>query len=354
MDYIDNKRILTIDLARCIALIMMIQGHTLFELSSAETWNSSSYLWQVWNFFRGITAPAFLIISGVALSYANKRTENGRLLPGIIPKRIQFSLLIISIGYLMHFPTGIFKGELIITAEEAQAFKSIDILQLIGATQLLSLLYFIIFRPKSWLWPISLITGFVLIVLTPFAGRLFGAGETFVSYYLSPDSGSRFTIFPYAAYLFFGISLGTFLQWRKINAENFFRRYGLLTATILLALGLIFIELINSISPFYLGRLNPAYVFSRAGFVMAGITIISYISKALSSYSKYIIGFGRHSLLIYVMHMIILYGAVFFSGLAGRFQNALSPGYAFLIALIVIAVSFGWGYVYDIGFRRRK
>ena len=59
-----NSRLFVLDLARCIAMIMMIQGHTLDALTDPQLLDIHAFPWNIWNFIRGLTAPVFLIVSG--------------------------------------------------------------------------------------------------------------------------------------------------------------------------------------------------------------------------------------------------------------------------------------------------
>ena len=83
-----SDRLPALDLARCVAMLLMIQGHVLFELTAPSYINIHQFPWDIWEFFRGLTAPIFLTVSGAVQVFANKRDENGNLSKNTIHKRI--------------------------------------------------------------------------------------------------------------------------------------------------------------------------------------------------------------------------------------------------------------------------
>ncbi|MFW5662812.1 MAG: heparan-alpha-glucosaminide N-acetyltransferase domain-containing protein, partial [Bacteroidota bacterium] len=99
-----SQRITALDLARFIAMLMMIQGHSLYAVASAQQLDTSIFPWNLWEFLRGFTAPVFLMVSGAVHVFANKREPDGYIAPARLNKRIKVSLIIMAVGYLMMFP----------------------------------------------------------------------------------------------------------------------------------------------------------------------------------------------------------------------------------------------------------
>ncbi|MEY2938916.1 MAG: hypothetical protein RL062_1505, partial [Bacteroidota bacterium] len=63
------KRIAFIDLARSIAIILMLEGHITGELLSTQFRQENSALYQLWRQVHGYTSPLFFTISGVVFVY---------------------------------------------------------------------------------------------------------------------------------------------------------------------------------------------------------------------------------------------------------------------------------------------
>ena len=95
---LSSQRITALDMARFLAMIMMVQGHTIDALASRDFLDIHFFPWNVWDFLRGFTAQIFLIVSGMVQVFANKRLENGKLKPETIKKRITIATILIIIG----------------------------------------------------------------------------------------------------------------------------------------------------------------------------------------------------------------------------------------------------------------
>jgi uncharacterized membrane protein len=63
------KRIAFIDLARSIAIVLMLEGHITGELLSTQFRQENSALYQLWRQVHGYTSPLFFTISGVVFVY---------------------------------------------------------------------------------------------------------------------------------------------------------------------------------------------------------------------------------------------------------------------------------------------
>lgn len=59
-----RSRILFIDLARAVAVLLMVQGHTIDALLAPEYRTSLQY--NAWLYLRGLTSCTFLFLSGAA------------------------------------------------------------------------------------------------------------------------------------------------------------------------------------------------------------------------------------------------------------------------------------------------
>ena len=344
-----EKRIVFIDFARCIALILMIQGHTVFELAAPGAWDSLGTFWNIWNYIRGLTAPAFLLLSGMVLIITLKGGDRIEIDGMKYVKRFRFAIILIIIGYLMHLPMSIFKGEQPELAAILK-FQQIDILQLIGVLQIGLLLLIAIFKKFRVIGIAGVLLTLIFILFTPFApviieylpGKL-----AFLNYYFTKLSGSQFYLFPYAAYFFFGAALGGFLKAGKKDITDFIERFGMLIGTICLALGLLLRYVIESYVPFDLGIENPAMAMSRIGFVMGAIVVVAYISRYTKVINSFFARCGRHSLMIYILHLIAIYGFATISGLSAYLGKTSSLEFAYITALEIIMVTFLIAYGYD-------
>ncbi len=84
-----NSRIIFLDLLRAFAVIAMIQGHTVDILLRQSYRGKDSFIYYLWNFNRGLTAPIFLFTADCVFTFIfrNKKlpfTENPRVKKGLI------------------------------------------------------------------------------------------------------------------------------------------------------------------------------------------------------------------------------------------------------------------------------
>ena len=122
-----NNRLFFIDTMRAWAILMMLQGHFIDGLLDPVFRDSSNTVYNVWLYFRGITAPVFFTVSGFIFTYLLIRVpENGMDNPRVA-KGIRRGLQLLAIGYLLRLNLGgLLKGEIY------NAFYLVDVLHCIG------------------------------------------------------------------------------------------------------------------------------------------------------------------------------------------------------------------------------
>ena len=121
-----------IDLARAMAVIMMLYGHTVSALLATEYRASPWY--DAWQFQRGLTSSLFLLLSGFAFSIATTRhwTSHLQVSRKFFQRLRRFGLFIV-LGYALHFPVS-FTELPGVDQQRWQSFIAVDVLQLIGVT----------------------------------------------------------------------------------------------------------------------------------------------------------------------------------------------------------------------------
>ena len=77
------------------------------------------------------------------------------------------------------------------------------------------------------------------------------------------------------------------------------------------------------------------YLF-RLGFVIMLNAIVSYISLSIETIPKFLILIGRNTLLIYIVHLMILYGSAWNPGLALLFEKSLNVWHTVLTAVAML------------------
>ena len=64
--------------------------------------------------------------------------------------------------------------------------------------------------------------------------------------------------------------------------------------------------------------------------------LVSYISLSIHTIPRFLILVGRNTLLIYIVHLMILYGSAWNPGLALLFEKQLDVGNTVLTAVLMI------------------
>ena len=167
----DNKeqnRISAFDLARFLAMLMMMQGHTVFALASPEMVDATIFPWNVWDFMRGITAPVFLFISGASYVFANKRQADGILPQTTVKRRIKLAISLIVLSYLMHFPVERIYDLAFLDPKLWENFFRVNILQVIGVSLVLVTLAFAQTKDDKSVGILSFFIGAFILIISPF------------------------------------------------------------------------------------------------------------------------------------------------------------------------------------------
>ncbi len=354
-----SSRLTALDFTRFFAMIMMMQGHVIYELASPNIIDYSNFSWSVWNFVRGLTAPTFLFISGAVHIFANKRLEDGSLGKDIIWKRIKIALMLMFVGYLLVFPAAKVYDLQFVSEDTWRIFFSVNILQLFSVSLLSLLALFIITKNNKTLGYLSLILSFLIVFASPFVHQVhwFDYLPEFFAAYLSSEHGSLFPVFPFAAYLLFGASFGVWLQSIERDKRNDFLmrtcwKIGLPTILIGYPMMLLFSK-VNV--PFIdVMRVNPGFFFIRIGLVLTIISAMTYLYNLTKPLGKYYSMFGKKAIYIYVIHLMLIYGSPISAGLAKFYRSQLTLEYSILAALFVIATTLGIVYLYEHAINKHK
>lgn len=356
-----KHRIIFIDLIRALAVIQMVQGHSIDALLAPEYRSLDSTAYFIWNFMRGITAPVFMFSAGTVFTYlfrlVNEPFENN---PRVKKGFLRF-LLLVAIGYLLRYPTYTIFDFSGITQERLNIFFAVDVLQLIGFG-LLFVLISALLAEKLRLSDtfIFLIISGIFFLATPFVSKI-----NWIDYFPQPiagyfytGTGSLFPLFPWAGYVVLGGVLGSYLARNPLifKSNRFSFNLAIFGASLILV-SKISVLITNKVFNYY--YLETSYnldtIIFRVGFVLMLNSIVSYISQKIESIPKIIIIVGRNTLLIYVVHLIILYGSAWNPGLAFLFGSKLDVAPTIIIALSMITLMVIMVYVFNkLKFRNKQ
>ncbi|TXE19645.1 DUF1624 domain-containing protein [Psychroserpens burtonensis] len=332
-----TNRLFFIDAVRAFAILMMLQGHFIDTLLDPIYRDESNIAYQIWSYFRGITAPTFFTISGLVFLYLLlKAKDKGDDKPRI-KKGIYRGLLLIGIGYALRLD--IFGW---LTGDFSNYILVIDVLQCIGLSLIILIGCYVLFRKQVKLLSFLLfILGCFSFLTEPLYRRLDLSHIPIVfANYMTTTNGSIFTILPWFGFTAFGGFLATIFfshvhrnRFRLVTVLSFFIFGSLLIEySSLLLMKLYYwtdIALFKA-SAYY------NYLFTRFGDVLLLLGVF-YAAEPFLKGS--LIGkIGQKTLSIYVIHFIIIFGTFTGLGLNHFYFKALNPTEAIIGALVFMVV----------------
>lgn len=325
-----KNRIIFIDLLRAFAVLQMVQGHTVDVLLSNDYRNFDSTVFSIWFFMRGMTAPIFLFTSGTVFTYLFRLVKEPFLKNHRVKKGIFRFLLLVGLGYLIRYPTAtviIFSD---VTPEQWATFFTVDVLHLIGFGILFILLFaFISEKVGNRDTLIFSLGALFFFGLWPLADQINWTNyfPVPIAAYFYEKTGSLFPLFPWIGYLFCGAILGSDLAKNPLIFKTTKFSLKLLvfgSGMILLSLiiNLMAVNTQNDALKYWVDSIQ--LILLRVGFVVLLNSIVSFISLKLNRIPRLLILIGRNTLLIYVVHLVLLYGSAWSPGLILLFDKSLN------------------------------
>jgi uncharacterized membrane protein len=343
------SRVIFIDLGRALAVTFMLYGHTVSALLAPAyqvgTW------FQVWQFQRGLTSSLFLLLGGFAFSVATSRhwVSHIRWSPAIIRRARRFSLFIL-LGYALHIPVGRLADLRNATDDRWRSFLAVDILQLIGVTFIGVQLLVLVTRSRGVFTFVALAMAAVATVITPYVWTIdwHRTLPPSLAAYLTPAAGSQFPLLPWVAFVLVGAGFGQFYaRWGAANLVVYANRALLLPGALLLvaAAGL------RAWQPPIFGAgppgVVPAEVLTRIGACLVVLGAIAHLSRRITRLPHVFGAVAQESLLIYFVHLCIVYGSVWNGGLAQVYGASLAPGATLLFVVLVIVSMVGLAWYWN-------
>ena len=347
----EKVRYISADLLRGLVILIMIEVHVFNSFLMTELKQTGWFV--VLNFINGLVAPSFLFVSGFAFQVSSgKKLEEMKKFGKTFWKKLGRIFQIIIIGYALHLPFySLSKIMNETTSVTMESFYAIDILQCIG----FGLLFLFALRmliKSDKLYNHFLIASLILIlIISPiiwhidfnkYLHPLFGN-------YPNRLHGSLFPVFPWLNFLLAGaIFAKYYVLAKETNEESIFIKNILIVSLVIIILGHLFYsglfsENLTSIIP------NPVFYFERLGYIIILFTMCWFVEKKTNVKKSFILDASRESLLIYWLHLVIIFGA-FWKGksLAIKIGTTLNLIETIIVTLllmvlmVLIAKIWGW------------
>ncbi|MBU2940409.1 DUF1624 domain-containing protein [Lacinutrix sp. C3R15] len=316
---------------------MMLQGHFIDTLLNPIYKDTNNIMYNIWVYFRGITAPIFFTISGLVFMYLLLKAKEKGKDKIRIKKGVERGLMLIGLGYLLRIP---FLGWLY--GDFNSYFLVVDVLQCIGLSLLILIGLYLLFKKNTQVLSLVFLSiGCLSFLYEPiYKGYTFDSLPLLLANYVTKTNGSIFTIIPWFGFVSFG-SLLAILFFKHIHKKYF----KLITIGLLFSFGYILIEYSSWVLiqlynltdiPIFKASAYYNYLFTRLGNVFA----IFGLFFCLENYLKQAIitKIGEKTLSIYCIHFVIIFGSFSGIGLKHFYYHSLTPTQAIAGALIFIVV----------------
>ena len=336
---VQARRVIFIDLARALAVVLMVSGHTSSALLAAR-YRTGDWI-HAWEFQRGLTSALFLLLAGFAFSVATTRHWASHTRPSwTLVKRLRRFALFILLGYALHFPVPHIAQLASATDQQWRAFLSVDVLQLIGVTFIaVQLLVLVVQSRRAFM-----VAAFALaLFVTGAAPAVWRTNWTetlplVVASYLSAGTGSLFPVFPWASFVLIGAGAGQiYARWGAAHLRRFANWGMLLPGALITA-----VAYTMDASPATAPAVEdwswiPAQILMRTGVCLVILGIVAHASYRIEQLPRVFGAVAQESLVIYFAHLCVVYGSPWNSGLARFYGGALAPGATvFAVAVVVL------------------
>jgi uncharacterized membrane protein len=322
------NRVVFLDWLRGLAATIMIQGHCFDAFVRPDQRNSSFFIYS--QFIGGETAAIFLLLTGVTYGLGmNRRQElpsSQRVFSALRRARYLFLLAVLFRlqNWIFDYPR----------SHVADLFK-VDILNLMGASAALLSILALANGVQRVRW--GFIAGAAIACASPLVAMIdMSHIPAPIRGYFMP-SGDAFSIFPWGAFLAFGVAVGSLIPLVPRTEWNRVMQWSALLGLAFLLSGQYFSNLPYSLYPvsdFWIN--SPGLIFCKLGVAMLLGSGAFLWTEYLSSGWSFMRQLGTTSLVVYWTHVSLVYGR-----LTADYRQTLGIGQTLLVSVFMILLMIG-------------
>lgn len=330
-----KPRLKFIDMARSIAILLMLEGHFVDDSLALIYRDPESIVYSTWAYIRGFTAATFLTVTGLIFVYLLlKNRESGYFQNIRIRKGFKRVIELLFWGFVVQYYA--------FHVLECIAIGILSILIIYGIYKLIKVIP---------LWVYFFVAGVVIFYCYNYIRTLPDGmpwpewAPNFVQIaFHGPGHKTIFPIVPWMGFTMFGAMIGCLLHDLHKIVHNwyfplfFFFIGGLIyffPKDILYGLD----KLILSITDMKTQFVYIDWIFVKLGMVimiLGGLIVIDHrLGKYISDKSLFL-KVGQNTLTIYVLHMMVLYGSLIGIGINDYCHKKLGPWEVTLGAVLFI------------------
>jgi len=342
-------RVIFIDLARALAVVFMLYGHTVSALLAPQYQTGTWF--DIWVFQRGLTSSLFLLLSGFAFSIATGRhwTAHGQLSPLVFRRARRFALFIL-LGYALHVPVGRFVLFATATPEQWRSFLAVDVLQLIGVTFIGVQVLVLATRSPRVFGGAAFVLAVAAVLGTPLLWSVDWTGVVppWMAAYLAPSTGSQFPLFPWSAFVLVGAALGLlYARWGAARLGTYAVVALLVPGVAMVGLAFVIGALPDSLVGPGAWDWVPTQVSLRLGSSLVVLAVVARASQHIGRLPRVFGALAQETLLIYFVHLCIVYGSIWNRGLYQTFGPTLGPTETILCVVVLITAMTGLAWYWN-------
>jgi len=328
----------------------MIETHVVNALLIPEIRLESFFF--IVNFINGLVAPSFLFCAGFGLAIVlQKRWNDFLTFQPSLWKYFWRLFYILLLGYCLHIPYfSLTKMLQPLSEQDWNNFFQADILHTIAVSLFVLVCLVLLIRKEctsiSW-WTIL---GLFFVFLAPMIRNLdLSSLPLWLRGYLTTQFHAQFPLFPWSGFVIAGALTGYWYLYYKKREQSILWMESLAWYAMLA----IILSLLMEFFPITLyphhnfWNSSPEFFFVRLGIVLL---LLFFFWKLELNHriqpSSPIILFGQQSLIVYVVHLLIVYGddeklsMVKRWGKTMNFAECLGLSLALIVAMYLLA--FGW------------
>jgi uncharacterized membrane protein len=295
-----------LDWLRGLAVLIMVEAHT-FDAWTAPA-DRATPLYRFFMLIGGFGAPAFLLLAGVALSLA----IGSRLRKGIEPREAlrlarRRGWQIFGLAFLFRFQSWV------ISRGDAITLLKVDILNILGLSMLAAALLWGVARTRPARIALFIAVAAAVAAVAPAvrASTTIAGWPDPLRWYFHPWPGhSSFTLSPWPAFLFAGVSAGEWLEgMRTAPAEQRVTWQLGAIGALLVAAGYAATYFPPAYDDGALWTVAPSFVGVRLGILLIAFPVaFAWLTRRQPG--SVLEEFGVASLFVYWIHVEMVYGIV--------------------------------------------
>ncbi len=327
-----KSRLMFIDMARSIAILLMLEGHFVDDSLMEVYRDRTNSIFTTWEFIRGFTSPIFLTVTGIVFVYLLMGNNHLKYFQNIrVTKGFKRSIELLFWGYLLQYyafhvlqciGVGIFTILVLYGLYKLIRVIPLWIYFFVGGTLVFSSYIYFATLPPTQYWP----AGAPSFIQNMFQGEY-----------------SIFPILPRMGYTLYGAMFGVLLHNLKDHVKKWGFAFSVITIGVFLYFFLkeIFIYVDYKMGNQFYHIYKLDWLYECLGMVMIVLGMLMIIEKLIGEIKPSLfLKMGQNTLTIYILHMIILYGSITGFGLNRLFHHALTPWQAVTAVVLFLTLFF--------------